>query len=387
MRGTLFVFADDFDLKNQYPCLMIDSSGHLTASYKIRTLQEIQSLSSNNKLFWVLSSTVVKAQIIALPTLNKAKQTIPYILEASLIEDLDVIHYALDKTPLEKGKYRVLVTNKQKLGELIDTLAANELFPDVITSDHIISQNEQLLICNGYFIFSSPSTSFLIQKTLLDLYLDKIPPETTVMTFKNTTVPKTLVQFKHEHFDENYHVYFALRQTEHNPVNLLQGEFKSKSTHSEFLPKISVTLATIACVMLFGNYIIQYVIAKNRLEVLNKQTTAIYQQFFPNAKTVISPRFRIEQYLKNNQNGASSGDFFKLLNAIHAGVKQTTGVTIKNMSYQQGQIQIQISASSFDTLEQLKQTMLNQHTISIKQLFATSQEKKISATWRIMTNA
>ena len=106
MTDSLFLFINSasLDLENA-TSLVIDSKGKVIHSYQVRSLLEIQKLHQKHSLIVILQSTVINAHRVHLPTLKNAALMLPNIIEESLVQNIENMHFVFNKTPLRDKCY------------------------------------------------------------------------------------------------------------------------------------------------------------------------------------------------------------------------------------------------------------------------------------------
>ena len=110
--------------------------------------------------------------------------------------------------------------------------------------------------------------------------------------------------------------------------------------------------------------------------VVDNQIEVIYHQFFPEAKQVISPKFRISQLLKTTQED-NQMRFWVLINAFAKTMKDSS-ITIDQMRYQNKILAVTLVSPDFVTLQKLE-TVLKQQ-LKVNQTQASTHEQKVIAT-------
>ena len=111
-------------------------------------------------------------------------------------------------------------------------------------------------------------------------------------------------------------------------------------------------------------------------EILDKKIALIYHEFFPDAKMVISPKFRIEQLLKANKNEDSP--LWYLLDKF-AQVFNEKEFKLEELHYQSSILSIKLRANNFTVLENLEQ-QLKRSQIKVSQVQASSHDHDLIAT-------
>lgn len=380
MSNILFVFATSFELSEALDSLVISQQGDIIEPYQRRELSELKQISAHSHLYWILPSTLVKPYIVSLPTLKRHDATIPFLLEESLVSDLDSLHFVLDKTPVKENHYFVSICHKEKLQALIEKLSSVELSVSLIASDFIRRDTDSIFYTKDYAIISKGTDVASINYTLLTHYENDLNSELDTYVFSDSP---QINRSEHCHsINSSYHSYLATEFIKKTPLTLLQGPLKPPSTKHKYLPITSIAVCAIGILAFITNLATQFVMSKQELRSLTMQTTAIYKKFFPNAQAVISPRFRIEQKLKENQGDALSSQFFSLLDKVHHTFKGQTDAHVDHLKYANGEILLQLHTKGFDKLSALKLSLENQQ-VNVSQLSATSQRAVVNASWRL----
>jgi type II secretion system protein L len=97
----------------------------------------------------------------------------------------------------------------------------------------------------------------------------------------------------------------------------------------------------------------------NRLE---KSAEEQYRKLFPDARHVSNPRKRLEARLLEGANTAGENSFARLFSSSVQALNSLPdheGLTIEELRYEseQGQLELELKASSIDQLDQLKQAL------------------------------
>lgn len=103
----------------------------------------------------------------------------------------------------------------------------------------------------------------------------------------------------------------------------------------------------------------------------------IYHEFFPDAKQIISPKFRITQLLKNN-NEEDQNRFWFLLNQF-AKVMKNDRITLEQLRFQNKTLSVTLISTDFASLEELENE-LKKLQLKLKQTQASTHEQQVVAT-------
>jgi general secretion pathway protein L len=111
---------------------------------------------------------------------------------------------------------------------------------------------------------------------------------------------------------------------------------------------------------------------QHQIDRLDTQIASYYKELFPEAKQVITPRFRIQQLLKHTQTQGSS--FWRLM-----GILGSHPTEIQTLRYQNQALTVTLKLKQFSDL-QTYENQLRHSGIKVKQTQAQEKGKEIEAT-------
>lgn len=162
-------------------------------------------------------------------------------------------------------------------------------------------------------------------------------------------------------------------------MNLCQGEMQH-GYKNDLLKKGYQLSIVLFCIWLLSLLVVNWI----KLHQLNKetqkideQTAVIYHEFFPDAKQVISPKFRITQLLKSN-NAEEQNRFWFLLNQFSK-VMKNDHHTLEQLRYQNKTLSVTLVSTDFTSLEELENE-LKKLQLKVKQTQASTREQQVVAT-------
>ncbi|WP_419418860.1 type II secretion system protein GspL [Legionella sp. D16C41] len=351
--------------------LSLDTQGNLDAPLAQRSFSEIKQLATTKTIVIAPSEhfSFHQVELAWLPE-KKARAAIPYALEEKLAENVEDLHFSFDKHYYQQGRYLVIVCKKSYLDQLITQLNDNNIQFNSLTLDWFALTNQEACIMNDtLLVHDDYHFNGLLTLELAKLYLNQLSPELTVYTFQDDS-PINLPQA--QLIDEEPLIWIAKRLQNHHILNLCQGPFSHNPTASKvkrwYYAAAVMALLWLITLLTFNSLKI-YSLSK-QLSAIDMQTATIYRQFFPQAKQVISPRFRIGQLLKGRNN--NDNNFWLLLNDLTQALTDNNS-TIEQLRFQNQMMQITVISNDFDALERL-QTNLQQKQITVRQTQASSKE-------------
>lgn len=377
--STCFLFSHGLDEKHCWS-LRLDQQGEIEASLMPRSFDEIKTLQLNAKTIVVLPTACSSLHEVELPWLSdrKARAALPYALEDQLAQQVADLHFSFDKQHYQQGRYQVVVTDKSLLSAIIKRFETLSLQIDVVTLDWFALKineacaTEQSLLVNDSIFKGAlgPDLAALYQKN----------PETTTQLFVfKDSLPK-LRKKSTPLVDESCYTWIAKRLAQTNPMNVGQGELqlnKRNNTLSFWYYTAALLMAGLIVNSLIMNSLTLYAL-HSKIESLDKKIAVIYHQFFPQAAQVISPKFRIEQWLKGDAAGQDAASLWILLEKLGDAFKGNQ-TRLQQLRFQQPVLSVTVISQNFAALEDLQQR-LQQRGVKVTQTQATSHEKDVVAT-------
>lgn len=372
---TCFLFTEYLN-DNGCLCLKLSAEGLLKTPPAQLSFNEIRELQKDSKTILVESCVHATLIDLNLPWLsnNKARAAIPYALEDKLAQPVEELHFAFDKARYQNNQYLVTVIAKQKLLDVMQRMDEHGISFETMTLDWFALDKQQLCISDNNLLVNQDDFKGVLSGTLALTYI-KQHPLSPPLAFKNSIIEHPLIEEKSTEFSQTWIAQRLLKTT---PLNLCQGEMEH-NTSSDWI-KTGYKLAGLCCgiwliSVLVVNALILFSLNKKTAEV-DSQISVIYHQFFPEAKQVINPKFRISQLLKTNQN-ENQARFWFLMNEFSKTMKNST-ISVQQLRYQNKTLSVTVVSPDFITLESLEKTLKAQ--LQVNQTEASTHEQQVIAT-------
>ena len=361
--------------------MALSEEGNVAAPLAQRSFAEIQQLQSTaNTSIVVLSTEQASIYRIAIPLLvdKKARAAIPYALEEQLSESVEELHFAFDRSYYDHGHYLVAVCNRTRLLNLIASLDSHALDFDVLTLDWFALANEEACIMDtNVLVHNNPVFCGSLTAELALRYIGELAEENTLYRFPDSGVPmstekETPVNMASLH-------WIAKRLQGKKLLNLCQGPIQHGNSHTKtrnwYWAAIGMSLLLFVSSILFN--VLKNHALNVQIQAMDMEIAKRYRVFFPGAKQVISPRFRVAQLLKSRKNNNSS-TFWLLLNHLSRATQKNDAL-VEQFRYQNNSLQVTLVCKDFNALEAL-QTALKNAAVKVKQSQASSRDDKVVGT-------
>lgn len=373
---TCFLFTETLT-DSECLCVKLAADGSVVnppAQLTFAAINELQHESNT-----ILVDSCVNATLLSLElpwlTERKARAAIPFALEDKLAQPVEELHFAFDKLRYQNNHYLITVIAKQRILYLMQQMNEHSIDFELITLDWFALEPGQICVNGANVLINQESFKGALSGSLALAYL-RHHIESQPIVFQNSqlTMEQTV-----EKKDEPSYTWIARQLMNSKPLNLCQGEMQHGTT-SDWLKKGYLLAATLCGLWLISILLVNalnlYSLNK-KTEDIDKQIEVIYRQFFPQAKQVISPKFRISQLIDANKE-ENQTRFWFLLNEFSKIMKDSTA-TPEQLRYQNKTLFVTVICPDFATLEQLENN-LKQAQLKVNQTQASTQAQQVVAT-------
>tara|TARA_B110000908_G_C10235119_1_gene442855 strand:- start:456 stop:1613 length:1158 start_codon:yes stop_codon:yes gene_type:complete len=383
MAKSLFVFLHPQTLLTNAYSIVIDEQGNIIEPCNVRTLNELQNLNKHCHLIVIIPCSIVNTQIITLPTLKNAHLMLPNVLEETLVDPIDNIHFVLEQTPINDKTYFAYYVNKQFINVLLRTLEDASLTPSCITSDLLPKLTNLLLVGEAYYqLISSPNIGALSEKTYSALEPKSLNTLKTI-TFSNSnkSLCNSILSSNIITMNCEYQSYVAQQLIKTPGINLLQGAYQAKQKNNKIKQFFGLPLLILSLSFFIATNTLQYQRLEHTVNQLQADNFQHYKTIFPQASQMISPRFRVEQWLKQHASNQRS-PFLSLLSTLSPLLSKQPNLHLLTLKAQSDQLTLTFQVDGFNDLNYMRD-LLEREGINISQINALTVNGKINALWRL----
>ena len=359
------------------------------------------SLTNEQEITVIIPSTDILLTYAELPKLShhRLQQAIPFAIEEQLIDDISQLHFAIGKYSPE-SLWPVAVVSLEKISQWIELLKQfqiqpNTIIPAPLALPLIDNHWTANFIDEFCFVRTNHYSGFTCERENIVAYLEsklseeiQKPTEIDIYDNSKTTLSiKETCQISYHKISEKQFIESLLETTKTLPfINLLQGPFrpKRKTIASKKLWRYAglVTLAWIG--IGFFSHLFSLILLHHQTAKMENSIEAIYTRNFPDASSMIAPQDRMEQKLKKLTTQASNESFLVLLANVSKAFSDSHGVRLQSLDYRDKQLTLEVSANTFDSLDNLTH-LLQQRGLSVKQQNAEVAAARVKATLQINT--
>jgi general secretion pathway protein L len=318
-----------------------------------------------------------------IPGRNRQKllRAVPYALEEQLIEDVENSHFSLGPA-LPEGGYPVVVIATRRIEAILDAcrsagLDVYQVIPDILAvpcagdAVCVLIDGDMALIRTGAY------SGFAVDTENLGLLLSgQKQPEDLPARPVSIQIPvgavlpdlgETALAAEITHYAGSALMLFS-QGLGSGLIDLLQGPYSRNQEWGKLWRPWRATAALLLAGVLLSNIVtgVDYFRLRGERDDLNARMQAVFMESFPGTRRVVDPRVQMQQQLEQLQRRAGSSAQFLVLLARSADVLRTAkDIEISGASYRAGRLDVDLTASSLQVLDQLKQS-LSAHGLEVE---------------------
>lgn len=379
--ATCFLFFDATDMAQieQLWAVRLDDAGEVDIPLAVYTSEEIKNIQPGAQTVVVLPTSVASLHRLELPKLSarKAREAIPYALEEELAEPVTSLHIAFDRETHTAGKYRVVVLNRLRLRAWLNELETLDIVFDAVTLDWFAVRPGEVCATDSDLLVHQEAVVGALSPLLATQYLKTQQEAMSGFAFDDSEA--SLQQFDLAAHAGSYRLFVAKRLLDDGYIDLCQGNFQhsTQGVGSIRWYGVCALLLSVWFVSVLGINAVALYRLHEKQAVLDVQIAKHYHVFFPEAKQVISPRFRIARLL--GQTSSTPQDSFWILFDVLAGVVKAHPLDIEQIRFRDQTLWVNVLARDFALLEVFEQ-QLKKEKIIVKQTQASTRNSQVSAT-------
>ncbi len=361
--------------------LKLNETGEVLAPPEPRNYNEISALQTDSRTIIVDSCSHALLLELAIPWLpeRKARVAIPYALEDKLAQPVEEVHFAFDKLRYQNNQYLIAAISKQRMHDVIQLLKDHRINFDAITIDWFALNSDEVAISDSDLMINKSEFKGQLSGELAKSYLNKLTSD-TIYSFNDSQIQSPIPSKAEEMLST---VWIAKRLLVTKPMNFCQGDMQ-QGTDSKWIKNGYLIAAGLCCTWLVSLLVVDgftlYRLNK-QTQIIDQQIEVIYREFFPDAKQIISPKFRISQLLGNNSSD-NQAHFWYVLNQFSHAMKNSK-IDIEQLRYQNKKLSVTLISPDFAKLQDIE-NQLKRLKLTVKQTQASTKDKQVIATLELM---
>jgi len=325
-------------------------------------------------------------------------ESIPYILEESLAEDVDLLHFSAGPPTLD-GVVPVAVVSRERMDTWLAMLKEN-----AIAVDRLVPAALTVPLASGQWSLVLNGSQFLLREgtwqawagdrrdlhryleaeaeqqngTRVQLFVDtpdpgpaELPPSLEV----TSTIEKSLIEVMAEGHSED------------TSLNLLQGDYSPGAQWREIWLKwrLPLTAAAIIFLLSVSGALFEYFNLKAANNDLDRQIRTIYLKTFPDSRRIVDPRAQMAQKLTELQKTTGrQGAFFALYDKTSRLLADAPGFALNVLRFKNNRFEFDLEVRDLQTLDKLKQQLAEIPEIAVEIRNAESSRNRVKARIQIM---
>lgn len=401
MANNIIIYLDDQQLEKIH-WVLVDDGGNAIGEPQTGTLEEAAPQVDGGKLSVVLPGDWVMLISAQVPggSQSRALKAVPFVLEESLAEDIESLHFALgDKTTADE--YPVAVVSRA----LMDTM--QEKFLQVgIRPTHMVVDAQALPLFEGEQAWTAylDNNLMILRESVYQGYSLEADNAVFMLSHRlnesKENAPEKLIVYRSDEnapalalpgqdIDIQYYdcVHLlglfgeGLKNTK--AINLLQGDYSYKQQFDKVWKPWRPALALAAALMLLfgaGKFLqLQDLITHDvalRIEMEN-----VLKRTFPQIRRIVQPRKQMKSEMAKL--GATSAGLVTTIEIVASGVLEAGDTNLNAISYRKGRLDLQLDTDALPTLDKLKKLLEKDGKLAMTIQSANREDGRIRSRVRV----
>lgn len=402
MRDQLFIRITN-EFPQQLPWLRISDKAGRTAMSQNNVVELAAEAAGCQVIVFVPGQYVLLTHTLV-PSRQRQHilNAVPYALEEQLADDIDDLHFALGPRD-EDGTVHVAVVKRQQMANWVTELRTAGIEPDIMLPDTLatpwaedswsllVEAGDALLRLgrfSGCAIDGQNIHHLLAMITVEQLGADEQQTLNYYDVRQDAQAPDEIdnLVIKHQVGDESALQVLAHNYSPATSINLIQGQFSRREQYGKLLRPWRATAALLLAVLVvvMGQTMADHMHLKRQQEHMNEQINLIFTETFPQARNIVNARERMAIELKQLQTGGSGDQgFLELLSTSGAVLALVDGMTMRQMNYRDGNLDLALTIGDLQELEQLKEMLAEKQELNVELQSATTRDTYVEARLRL----
>lgn len=339
----------------------------IIASGELKNADALTSLTERADQSFVdvlVPSSAITLTSVELPEKGQrqAMQALPFILEESLAENVDELHFV--PGPRDGGSLSIAVVSHQQMQDWLSWLtkaglSVKSLVPDCLALPLNDCQWAAIKFNQEYLIRTGKGSGVSLTSDWLDIVLPKLLPlgqETSVTVAGYSELALVGVDVKPQVLE--LPMLVLARGILSAPLNLLSGIYSPKREYGKhlFLWRNAGIIIALSLVLGLVNKGLNISEMNTEHARLRAESETIYKQAVPGSSRIVNLRSQMEKKLRSMQGKGGSSEFFTLLEGLEPAFTQVPTLKPTSLRFDaiRNELRMQVTAKSYAQVEQFK---------------------------------
>jgi general secretion pathway protein L len=301
---------------------------------------------------------------------NKALAAIPWALEDRLIADVDALHFAVGR-PDGDGTWPVAVIARATFDAYLETARAAGLDPRHVFPEPLALPPPDdgawraLEDSTGAVVRTAAAGGFACEPELLHGVAAALPPPGHIERLRVRAAPalawpgslRAAVDAGGE--PRPLEVGIGAFTAADGGIDLLQGPYSRRERAGRVLRqwRPAAALAAALLIVVVAQAGVHYAALGAREAELRARIESIFRETFPEVQRVVNPRAQMTTRLESLRGGGSRSGFAQLLARSGEVVAGAEGVTLRELGWRGGQLELVLEAEDLQALDGLRRAL------------------------------
>ncbi|NOZ10616.1 MAG: hypothetical protein GXP09_06230 [Gammaproteobacteria bacterium] len=386
-----------FAINSPYRWAQTDRNGGLVEEGLAPTLAAVPvPESGSGPVYGVVPGESVVVRKVPVPARQRAKAlaAVPYVLEESLSDDVEDLHFALLEWQAGESATVAIVSRSLMTGWL-DTLDEAGHAVDGLVMDYQLlpshPQCHYVMVkdASGRIIIGGRDhLGLVIDEDSLEMWWQGLEHADPAIAVDSEALAETLIHLGATRVSQwpvgEYFPAWLSHGGKFDSPHLLQVDFSSSHpAHNwrRMWPAAIVLLLALLINLITDGY--EYFRLHSEYGQLQARVESIYRTSFPKARRIVKPQQQMQQRYEELKTGYNASGNFQWLMANVAKVLPATGAKLEEVIYKNNTLVIRCTLKDFAGLDRLKKRFQNQKGVRVELQSSSALEKQVVARFRI----
>ena len=388
MRETLLIrFAEQ--AADGVDFVRLDEAGKPVAPGRRGSITEAAIEATGRRVVVLVPAADLFLTRAVVPTNSRprARKAVPFAVEEQLADDIETLHFALGTRDAD-GHWPVAVVAQARMDAWLEQLREAGILPDRFLPEpaalplapggaSLLLEVDRILLRDQPWSAQSATRETL--PGLLELLMARDEAGIELQVWHCGGELPVWMEPVSARIEPCPHgplgVLASGLAASDNAIDLLQGAYSRKEQYGRLWRPWRAAAALLVVGVLLAA--VQHGLDYRRLKVESAELTAqierVYKSAFPEGR-VVNPRVQMEQQLNmlRQQQGAGGNDFLGLIAQMGTVLSSTAGIELVGINFRDGRADLELTAGDVQTLDRLKQQLIEQGGLSVDIQSATT---------------